>query len=221
MSKCRNCNITILDNTDNCPLCHHVLEDDGIVGVDMYPDARVTRRRFRFFENLVLFLSIVCGVSLLYLNYVLSKDFLWSSIVILGLIYGNVLIRLAITGKSGYMFKTISMVVFTIFTFFVIDYRIGYSGWSVNYVFPSAIIMVDIAILILMIVNRRNWQSYMVIQILMVLASGVGIILLLARVISFPYVAIISFAISAFIFLGTLILGDQRARTELSRRFHI
>ena len=221
MSKCRNCNITVLDNTDNCPLCHHVLETDDLIRGNMYPDARVNRKKFRLFENLVLFISIVVGASLLYVNYVISKDFIWSSIVILALIYGNVLIRLAIIGKSGYMFKTIFMTIFTIIVFLAIDYITGYRGWAINYVFPTSILLIDIAILILMIVNRRNWQSYMIFQILMVIASVFALILLAVGIIDFSYLSIIAFGFSSFIFLGTLIIGDQRARTELYRRFHI
>jgi len=32
MNKCKKCNVVILDDTDRCPLCKHVLESDGIPG---------------------------------------------------------------------------------------------------------------------------------------------------------------------------------------------
>ena len=59
MNKCKKCNVVILDDTDRCPLCKHVLESDGIPGESRYPDAIATARKFRFVENLVLFISIV------------------------------------------------------------------------------------------------------------------------------------------------------------------
>ena len=47
-----------------------------------------------------------------------------------------------------------------------IDFVVGYRGWSVNYALPSAILLVDAGILILMCINRRNWQSYMMCRFL-------------------------------------------------------
>ena len=71
-----------------------------------------------------------------------------------------------------------------------------------------------------MIINRRNWQSYMMVQIFTILLSLVPIILLALGVIHFQYMALTALAVSVFIFVGTLILGDERARSELKRRFH-
>ena len=79
----------------------------------------------------------------------------------------------------------------------------------------------DIAILVVMIINFRNWQSYMMTQILMILLSIIPLVLLAVGVIDNKYMAIAAMAASLFLFLGTLIIGDKRARTELQRRFHI
>ena len=38
MSKCKNCNVEILDDSQICPLCHSVLEE-GEEGHNTYPDA--------------------------------------------------------------------------------------------------------------------------------------------------------------------------------------
>ena len=59
MSRCQKCNVIILDHTDRCPLCKHVLEEDGTSTEDMYPNAIAVTKRFRFLENLFLFLSIL------------------------------------------------------------------------------------------------------------------------------------------------------------------
>lgn len=221
MSRCNKCGVNILDNTDNCPLCHQVLVDDGVEKIDSYPDARVLSRRFRLFENIVLFLSIVAAVTLMTIEYLLSGMLGWSFIVLFALIYGNVLIRLAIVGKSGYLFKTVCMVILAFLLLWGIDYVTGDNGWSITYAYPSIILLLDVAIIILMITNHRNWQSYMMVQLLMILLSIVPMVLLAMGAIKFPYLAITAMGASLFLFLGTLIIGDQRARNELKRRFHI
>ncbi|MGN0427501.1 MAG: DUF6320 domain-containing protein [Agathobacter sp.] len=221
MSKCKNCGVEILDPTDKCPFCHWVLDPDHSQKEAMYPDARIIFRKFHFLENLVLFLSIVTIAIVIGINFWINPDFLWSFVVALALIYVNVILRFAILGKSGYQLKTISLLIVAVVLLVGIDYLTGYHGWALNFVFPSAILLLDLGIVILMIVNRRNWQSYMMIQILSVLLSLIPVILFFTGIISFAPLVFIALAASAFLFLGTLILGDQRARNELKRRFYI
>jgi hypothetical protein len=210
-----------MDATDKCPFCRCVLEQDDEKGVDRYPEAWVVVRRFHLFENIVLFLSILTEAVLIYINYLVTPFFVWSAIVGLILIYGNVVLRLAIIGRSGYMFKAISLVIVAIAILVAIDYLTGYQRWSLNYVMPAGILFMDVGILVLMIINKRNWQSYMMTQLGTILLSLVPVILLAVGEVTFSYLTVIACALSVFIFLGTLIIGDDRAKTELKRRFHI
>lgn len=221
MSRCNHCNMEILDVTDRCPFCRCILEQDDTVGRITYPEAWAAVRRFRLLENIVLFLSILTEAVLILINYLVTPFFVWSIIVGLILIYANVVLRLAIIGKSGYIFKTISLVMIAVVILVAIDYLTGYRRWSLNYVMPAGILFMDVGILVLMIVNKRNWQSYMMVQILTILLSLVPVILLAVGEVTFSYLTVIACAVSVFIFLGTLIIGDVRARTELTRRFHI
>ena len=68
--------------------------------------------------------------------------------------------------------------------------------------------------------NRRHWQSYMMWQIFMILCSIIPAVLFLTDMEHNLYLAFAPLVFSAAIFLGTLIIGDRRARTELTRRFH-
>ena len=172
-------------------------------------------------ENLILFLSVVITLVSLTVDYMIDGEMGWSLIVLLGMFYANVTMRLAIAGKSGYRFKMISMVVSAIAVLWGIDYLTGNRGWALSIVFPSAIVLVDIGILILMVVNSRNWQSYMMLQIFTILLSIIPLVLIGAGIIKWKYMALIAMGISLFIFLGTLIIGDKRARNELKRRFHV
>ncbi len=221
MSKCLKCNVYIADETDICPLCNQVLQEDDKKEANMYPDLRGTSRKFRLLENIILFLSIVAAGIVVTVDYAVGGEINWSIVVILILIYGNVVLRHAIMGKSGYIFKTISMVVFTIVLLIVIDALTGYKGWALNYVYPSLILLMDLGIAVLMIANHRNWQSYMLSQILTSLLGLLAVIFVITGLVTYPYLAYISLAASVLLFLGTLIIGDQRARTELKRRFYV
>lgn len=186
-----------------------------------YPDVKGASRKYRLLENIILFLSIVGQIVLTTVDYMTDQGINWSFIVLLVVIYANVTLRLAIVGRNGYIFKIVSTFVFTVLFLEGIDLLTGASGWALTFVFPSAILAMVIATIILMIVNIRNWQSYMMMQLFLVSMSVIAMILVAVKVIWFPYLAMGAMGASLFLFLGTLIIGDKRARTELKRRFHI
>ena len=53
MSKCRLCNVEILDETERCPLCDSVLEHTFEVE-NMYPDVRVMAKKWTLLLNIYL-----------------------------------------------------------------------------------------------------------------------------------------------------------------------
>ena len=220
MSRCKQCNVEILDETERCPLCHSVLEKTVEVE-NMYPNVRTMTRRLALLSRIYLFVAILVEALLIYLNVLSDSEMFWSAIPGLAMLYGYLVLRYAILGKSGYKGKIIVLTLIAILMVVAIDFVVGYRGWSVNYALPSAILLVDAGILILMCINRRNWQSYMMWQIFMILCSIVPVILIFTGIVTAQLFALIAFAFSLFLFLGTLIIGDRRARVELKRRFHV
>ena len=220
MSRCKQCNVEILDETERCPLCHSVLEKTVEVE-NMYPNVRTMTRRLALLSRIYLFVAILVEALLIYLNVLSDSEMFWSAIPGLAMLYGYLVLRYAILGKSGYKGKIIVLTLIAILMVVALDFVVGYRGWSVNYALPSAILLVDAGILILMCINRRNWQSYMMWQIFMILCSVVPLVLYAVGIVTAPLLALLAFAFSAALFLGTLIIGDRRARTELRRRFHV
>ena len=220
MSRCKQCNVEILDETERCPLCHSVLEKTVEVE-NMYPNVRTMTRRLALLSRIYLFVAILVEALLIYLNVLSDSEMFWSAIPGLAMLYGYPVLRYAILGKSGYKGKIIVLTLIAILMVVAIDFVVGYRGWSVNYALPSAILLVDAGILVLMCINRRNWQSYMMWQIFMILCSVVPLVLYAVGIVTAPILALLAFAFSTALFLGTLIIGDRRARTELRRRFHV
>lgn len=220
MGKCRNCNLEILDETEICPLCRSILEPTVEVE-DMYPDVRVRMRRLKLFSRIYLFCAICAETVLFSVNLLTESRIWWSAITGLGLLYGYLVLRYAILGKSGYRSKVLVLTVMGILTAVLIDFVVGYRGWSVDYVLPAGILLVDAVILLCMVGNRRNWQSYLMWQLLMLLCSLLPAALYLLELENNAWMAWLPLAVSGVIFLGTLIIGDRRARLELVRRFHI
>ncbi len=220
MSKCRQCNIEVLDETQRCPLCGSVLEPTVEVE-NMYPNIRLKSRKLVFISRLYLFCAIAVEIFLInlcMLSEVQSLVYIISGLV---LFFGYIVIRYAILGTSGYIAKTVVLTIIAVIMLVAIDFSVGYNDWSVNYAFPAGILLIDVGTLVLMAVNNKNWQSYLMLQIFMVLCSIVAIILNLVHIVTNPIVSIVALNVSVILLLGTIIIGGRRARVELKRRFHI
>ena len=220
MSKCIRCQVEILDETERCPLCDSVLEKTVEVE-NMYPDVRIKSRKMSLISKIYLFCAILTEAILIYLNIRLESEIWWCIITGLSLLYVYLVLRFAIIGKSGYKAKVIVLMMIGISMIVIIDFVTGYNGWSVNYVLPAGILLVDAVIIVLMLVNIKGWQSYMVWQIFMISCSMVPVILYLLGIVTRPGLTFIALGCSFFLFLGTFIIGDRRARVELKRRFHV
>lgn len=218
-----NCGVNILDQTDVCPLCHCVVEaDEGEVAGESYPDIRMQGKKLELLGRICLFVSIAIGVLAVTLNISYWADIWWSVIVVGGLAYLQLIMFFMIENQhAGYRSKIILGVACGEAYVILIDYVFGFTRWSLNYAIPGAILAIDIMIIVAMFVNLRNWQSYLLFQILMILCSGVCMVLCFAGVITEPMMSYIVFGSSCMMFLATFIIGGNRASNELKRRFHV
>lgn len=221
MSRCRQCNIEILDDAQICPLCKCVVEKDG-KGTSSYPDIRLRTRKLNLAVRIFLFASILAEVMLVYANWKYFSGTWWCVITGAGFAYVYMMAKFAVLNdNAGYRSKFLALTFAGILYIILIDVVIGYNGWSVNFVLPGGLLFVDAFILAIMFLNRRNWQSYIMLELFMILLSALPLLLIGLGIITETFVSGLAFAASVLLFLGTLIIGDRRARSELKRRFHV
>ncbi|MBR4870293.1 MAG: zinc ribbon domain-containing protein [Oscillospiraceae bacterium] len=219
MAECVNCKIEVLDETELCPLCRSILRPTDAVE-NMYPDVRIKMQKFKLVANIYLFCALCVEGALVALNILLQWKIWWSIVIGLALGYVYLVLRYAVLGKSGYRSKILLLSLVAVLAAVAADMAIGYRGWSVEYVLPMGIAAVDMAIGGCMIFNRRSWQSYMMWQLWMVAFSLIPAHLYFVQRMHSALFAFLPLLLSCALFLGTLIIGDRRARTELKRRFH-
>lgn len=212
----------ILDDTQICPLCKSVLETTGEELLhNGYPDVKAVSRKLSFVVRLYSFLAIIVEAVLITVNYLTYRGIWWSAISGIIILYFFITLNYSLQKNNGYKTVIIVQLVGAVLLVIASDFIVGYRGWSVNYVLPSAILLLNATIGILMIVNVSNWQSYLLMQILTVLLSCGCVILWKFNVITSPILTFVTFSISLCILLGTLIFGDRKAKAELKRRFHV
>lgn len=221
MKTCKRCNVKVLDNTHNCPLCKTVLTDfDGISADSIYPSVDVNVRRYNVIARIFIFLSIVGGIASVITNYITYNGIMWSLFTVAAILYGWAAIIHSIKHHINIASKILVQAIFVSILALIMDYVLGYSGWAVNYVIPNLFSIANIAVLIIIIVNRMNWNIYVLYQIAIALFGFIPIVLFLFGIINKPIITVIATVISSMTLLVAIIFGDKSVKSELKRRFH-
>ncbi len=240
MSKCKRCNIEILDASLSCPLCNGVLEfedkgelpnlnDENKIDENefvskslMYPDVSPAIKRINFIIKLTIFCSIIVEGILIYINYVATPNAKWSAICGAGLLYACFSLIYSFRHNKSHRKKIMVQVILVMPLIILVDYALGYTGWSVNFGIPCVIAGMDIAILVLMLVNTSNWQSYIMLQVyLLVICIILSILMFCGLFFEYKTIMIFADLLTILLLAGTLVFGDKRATNELKRRFHV
>ena len=159
MRKCRNCKVEILDATAVCPLCNSVLEVSGEgEGGTGYPDVKAAVRKLSFIVRLYSFLAIVSEAALVTINYLYFHGIWWSAITGICILYFYVTLKYSLQKNKGYQAVLLVQVIGAVLLVIAADNIAGYRGWSVNYVLPGAILLLNGTIATLMVINASNWQ---------------------------------------------------------------
>jgi hypothetical protein len=136
-------------------------------------------------------------------------------------VYAYLILRCGFSVSLGYRAKTSILLLCGLGLLILVDYVAGAYGWSINYVVPGVILLADGVIALLMLINLRNWQSYIMFQIGLLFASTLPLLLWYLGIITHPLLSLITLIITGFFLLASFIIGFRRASVELKRRFHI
>ena len=143
MARCNQCKVEIRDNVSVCPLCGCVL-DDVTEQKNRYPNIRHKDRKIDLVTRIYLFAALLVEALLVYLNFTNFHGIYWSAITGGAFAYAYLTMRFAILHNAGYKAKMIIQTIFGVLLLILIDWALGYSGWSFNYVLPSGIILLDV-----------------------------------------------------------------------------
>ncbi|MCR5144451.1 MAG: hypothetical protein K6B67_03995 [Lachnospiraceae bacterium] len=220
MNKCNFCGVEILDKSGHCPLCNGVLDGDHD-GRNTYPDLYNEVKKANFVYRLLMFLCILGIVGIDLGCFVLTNTYKWGIIAVLCVIYTMWMLYVSFNDRAGYRVRILTGVFFAVILVILIDWIIGYNGWSINYILPSTMLFVDLLIVILMFINKRSWQSYLVFQIGMVLICLIPAIFIKIGLIYKPIVAEVAIAVTVVECIASIMLGGATAKHELKRRFHV
>ena len=186
----------------------------------IYPQ-KISSKKIDRFTRVFRFIVIALSIVLLIINYLTTPKIYWSHLCILGFIYIYISVRYSITKTRNIAGYVVFQTILISALIFFIDYRVGYTGWSVNISIPILIIISNIAMLILTIVNYKDYGKYAISQLIIVLLS-LSIIYFIHKGYAKPSALInVSIAISIYNFLVSLILCHRDFKEEIIRKLNI
>lgn len=221
MSKCLHCGLEIADPVERCPFCGCMLSPTEVLSEPTYPEIGRKRGRSGIAQRIYVFAALVGFVTLFMINRSIDASVRWDLLAGAGFVYLYLTWKMSFLGHNGYLRKVLAQTFGGLALVIFIDGVLGFSGWSLTYVMPGIFVLLDIAMLILMIVNSRNWQSYLSVQILLIVCSLISLGLYRIQLVRVWYPAAGCLCIVLLIFLGTVIIGGRRSMAELRRRFHL
>lgn len=187
----------------------------------LYPKIRNVKKD-NIAIKVMIIISIIVSLICLITNICTSTKYMWSFIVIIGIIYSWVTVMYSIHRNvniaSNVMIQLIAISIITI----CIDYIIGYAGWSVNLAIPIIIMVANTTMFILTISSFHKYK-YAIYQLIIFVLSIIplGILFIANNIITEPLFTIISSSIAVFTFVFSLILCGRNIIEELDRRLHM
>lgn len=222
MKRCEKCGVAVADDTKTCPLCNRILVGEaGKQRPPMYPEIDFDVGKFNLLSNTFLLLLILVAVVLGVINYVTYDGLAWSVAALVLIVYLGITVLYSVMHHANLASKiVVQMIGFQVLTV-ACDWVLGFTGWSVNYMVPGSILCANLAIVLLMIVNPMNWQSYFMYQISITIFALIPLILCFTGVIDKPLFSYVMTGISVLILVVTIVWGDKKVKNELIRRFHL
>lgn len=222
MMYCNYCKVYIRDKKEKCPLCGNVLPDNGNIeeAEDIYPVIPLTYRR-HILVRILVFISVVAIVA----SYVVYKIFPtsvnWPGFVLLGLISAW-LSLVYVLRKRHNITKTITWQVIIVSGLVIFwDLKIGWKGWSLDYVVPFLCIAAMIVMYITAKVLRLSARDYISYFLLGGLFGIVPILFILLDLVKVTYPSMISVGGSIVFLSAIIIFQGNNIKEELRKRMHI
>lgn len=222
MSKCKKCAVVIADKTKVCPLCHMVLtaEQDSKAS-RTYPNITRKRKLWAKIWKITAFVLVVLQALLIGFNVAYYHGIRWSLISGIAIIYLLVSLYQLILQPDSLVRKLFMQTLFVGILLIVIDTALGFRGWSVTIGIPCMILSLDAIILVCMLVEFRNWQNYLLLQIFALILALCEIVLWYFHRNPYDILAWVTFGVTAFFFGFCVFFGSAKAKNELRRRFYI
>ncbi|MGI6679279.1 MAG: DUF6320 domain-containing protein [Dehalobacterium sp.] len=171
--------------------------------------------------RMLIFMTIVAIVVSFTVYMMVPSDINWPILVLLGLMSMWLSIILVLRKRAN-ITKNIMWLVTLVSVLSVLwDWRIGWSGWSLDYVIPVICVSANIAMYVSAKVMKLSARDYIIYFLLGGLFGVVPVLFILFNWLNVLYPSIICVSVNIIFLSAIAIFQGENIKSELSKRMHI
>ena len=224
MKRCNKCNIDFNTDRKSCPFCRSILEEVTESNHQPYPKYQEVSKKKRIVEKIFIFLSLIAVIVSIvsnYYDYVAGHTYLWSLIVLIGVIFLWVFIR-GIIISNRYFAQRFLFVILLLELMFIsielIDIKYLHLDWSITYMLPFLSIAYLFTLSLYAMISPRRFADFFIYMILISLASIAEILLVVFNKVSVDWPILASSLFGLFVLVGMFLFPTKTSKEELKKR---
>lgn len=220
MKYCSHCKVYIRGDKLQCTLCENSLPETHEEEETLFPTVPLI-----FESHLALRITAFISIAALVVSFALKEIFpsnINSPLFVLLALVTMWLSLIVVIRKRHNIAKTIMWQVSLLSILSILwDWRIGWRGWSLDYVLPISYVAAMFVMYITAKIMRLSVRDYIVYLLLDGLFGIIPIVFVLFDWITVYYPSIICVAISIIFLSAILIFEGENIKIELDKRMHI
>lgn len=220
MQYCEHCKLNIRDNKKNCPLCQNELPKPTGTEKEVFPKVPI-----RYNRHMAIRILIFISISIIVFSYgiylLFPVNINWPMYVISVIACIWIILIIAIRKRHN-ISKSIMWQVAVISLLAVLwDWRMGFLGWSINYVIPLTCLSAMVVFIIIAKIMHVSPREYLVYLLIDVLYGLIPIIFILFKWVDVLYPSIISITVSIISLAALILFQGDNILDELKKRMHV
>lgn len=219
MKYCSKCQMKVQNQLNNCPLCGQSLESVEFEIERDYPEQFAKKRRFSI-RKFIIFLAMVI-ISFSFISGIF-QDFQWNWVLIItaSTLYVTISAILGSRVKRNIGPNILTQVIGISALSIIIDYFLGYSGWSLDIIFPLDLMAGTTIITVMILLNPKRFTDLVIYQLMFGLMGILILAMIYFQVIIFRQIAIIGSYYTIITCVGLFFFADRQMIHELKKKFH-
>ena len=223
MKKCEKCNVNVVTNKKQCPLCFNELDGEEEKVTNLYSDAKYSDRTTK--KNILLtkifsFLTIVVLAICAFINVMTGTQVLWSVLVGVGIAYIWILIRHTVFSRRG-SFEKMFFQFLGLFAVVLTTNWIAGGEWFWDFFVPSASLITTTILLFLLLVNKKRSDYVLSSFVMTIILIVLSVVLVCLSITSFKLLNWINIIYSGLFLLGILFFSGHQLRRALQKNLHV
>ncbi len=219
MKYCSKCQMKVQNQLNNCPLCGQLLESVEFEIERDYPEQFAKKRRFSIRKSIIFLAMVIISFSFI---SGIFQDFQWNWVFIItaATLYLTISAILGSRVKRNIGPNILTQVIGISALSIIIDYFLGYSGWSLDIIFPLGLMAGTTIITVMILLNSKRFTDLVIYQLMFGLMGIVILAMIYFQVILFRQIAIIGSYYTIITCVGLFFFADRQMIHELKKKFH-